>query len=408
MQNKRDFILFLTKLVCIAVLPLFIMVCMGGQSSESESLFNLIKAVDPQNVLGIGWNGLVPHPCLHKLMGVKCNSHCTTIVEIRLENLNLSDIVDVDSLCKLSNLRVLSLAKNQIRGNIPNSILHCTRLTYLNLSNNHLSGRLPLALTKLKYLRRLDISNNHFTSIMPHFMHELKPLYTYYSKSSAVQRISTVDWVEEVHSIHTLSESPQSSESYADQESNESNAGNEHSYAGWDILIPLVLGVGLFLLFIYIVGQKAKNSAKEREILKNLQDSPLKTPPAKAREEVKPVERHSELVFLVEEHERFELEELLEATADLKSQTLCSSLYKVILKNSALYAVKRLKQLQVSFEEFSQTMRQIGSLKHPNMLPLVAYHSTNEEKLFIYKYQSHGSLLNLLEGKLTSNTSRHG
>jgi hypothetical protein len=37
-------------------------------------------------------------------------------------------------------------------------------------------------------------------------------------------------------------------------------------------------------------------------------------------------------VFLVEEHERFKLEELLEATADLKSQTLCSSLYKVILK----------------------------------------------------------------------------
>jgi Leucine-rich repeat (LRR) protein len=201
----RDFNLFLTKLVCIAVLPLFITVCMGGQSSESESLFNFIKAVDPRNVLGIGWNGLVPHPCLHKLMAVKCNSQCTTIVEIRLENLNLSGIVDVDSLCKLSNLRVLSLAKNQIRGNIPNSILHCTRLTYLNLSNNHLSGRLPLALTKLKYLRRLDISNNHFTSIMPHFMHELKPLYTYFSKSSAVQRISTVDWVEEVHSIHTLS-----------------------------------------------------------------------------------------------------------------------------------------------------------------------------------------------------------
>ncbi|GMY31066.1 probable leucine-rich repeat receptor-like protein kinase IMK3 [Fagus crenata] len=219
---------------------------------------------------------------------------------------------------------------------------------------------------------------------MPHFMHDLKPLYTYHSKSSVVQRIITGDWVEEVHSIQTLSESPNSSESIARPE-----ASNEHWYAGWDILIPLVLGVGLFLLFIYVVGQKVKKSAKEREILKNLQDSPLKTPPAKAREEVKPVKRHSELVFLVEEHKRFELEE--------KSQTLCSSLYKVILKNTALYAVKRLKQLQVSFEEFSQTMRQIGSLKHPNMLPLDAYHSTDEEKLFIYKYQSHGSLLNLLE-----------
>nr|POE76850.1 putative inactive receptor kinase [Quercus suber] len=148
------------------------------------------------------------------------------------------------------------------------------------------------------------------------------------------------------------------------------------------------------LLYMYIAGQKA---AKEREILKKVRDSPLKTPPVKAREEVKPVERHSGLVFFVEEHERFILEDLFEATADLQSQTVCSSLYKVVLKNSALYAVKRLKQLQVSFEEFSQTMIQIGSLKHPNILPLVGYHSTNKEELFIYKYQSQGSLLNSLE-----------
>jgi uncharacterized membrane-anchored protein len=64
-----------------------------------------------------------------------------------------------------------------------------------------------------------------------------------------------------------------------------------------------------------------------------------------------------------------------------------------------VYAVKRLKKLQVSFEEFGQTMRQIGNLKHPNILPLVGYNSTDEEKLLIYKYQSSGSLLNLLEGK---------
>jgi hypothetical protein len=128
----------------------------------------------------------------------------------------------------------------------------------------------------------------------------------------------------------------------------------------------------------------------------------------KAKEEVKAVERRSELVFFVEEQERFKLEDLLEATADLQNQTICSTLYKVILKNSSLFAVKRLKKLQVSFEEFGQTMIQIGNLRHPNILPLVGYHSTNEEKLFIYNYQSNGSLLNLLEGKLRSNTSRHG
>ncbi|KAM1256216.1 hypothetical protein ACFX2G_030952 [Malus domestica] len=120
-------------------------------------------------------------------------------------------------------------------------------------------------------------------------------------------------------------------------------------------------------------------------------------PPPNVQEGEKPVENHLELVFFVEEHESFKLEDLLEATADLRNQSFSSSLYKVILKNNALYAVKRLKKLQVPFEEFGQTMRQIGIIKHPNILPLVGYNSTNEEKVLIYKFQSNGSLLNLLE-----------
>ena len=116
------------------------------------------------------------------------------------------------------------------------------------------------------------------------------------------------------------------------------------------------------------------------------------------QEDLKPKERCSELVFFVEERERFRLDELFEATADLHSQTPSSSLYKVKLGN-IVYAVKRLKKLQVSVEEFGQKLRQIGNLKHPNILPLVGYNSTDEEKLIIYKYQSSGSLLHLLEGK---------
>lgn len=119
-QNRRD----LKRLGCIIILSLLITVCLGDQLSESQYLFNFIKAIDPQNVLGIEWNdGLVHHPCLQKLKGVKCNSRATTIEEIRLESLNLSGIIDADPLCKLRNLRVLSLAKYHTRGTIPDSIV---------------------------------------------------------------------------------------------------------------------------------------------------------------------------------------------------------------------------------------------------------------------------------------------
>lgn len=72
----------------------------------------------------------------------------------------------------------------------------------------------------------------------------------------------------------------------------------------------------------------------------------------------------------------------------------------VKLKNNAIYAVKRLKKLKVSFEEFALTMGKIGNLKHQNILPLIGYNSTDEEKLLIYRYQKNGSLLTLFESKL--------
>ncbi|XP_055824254.1 pollen receptor-like kinase 2 [Solanum dulcamara] len=59
--------------------------------------------------------------------------------------------------------------------------------------------------------------------------------------------------------------------------------------------------------------------------------------------------------------------------------------------------------LQVGFKEFSQTMKKIRNLKHQNVLPLVSYYSSNDEKMLIYKYQNSGSLLtlfkNYVEGK---------
>lgn len=399
MQCGRNFNLFWKASIHIMVLFL-ITTCSGGELSETEAFFNFIKAVDPQNVLRISWNGI--HPCSHDWKGVRCNFQATIINEIRLDNCNLAGTINADSLCKLKNLQVLSLAKNLIQGHIPHSILYCRRLTYLNLSSNLLSGRVPVALTKLKHLRTLDISNNHFTGNIPHFKQEFKHKYSVKQSAAQVhnlQKLVSAGEFEPPDVSSSISSGDYLSNSVAPTD-NMPDSGKKVWYDKVEIVIPLVLGIVFFTLFAYFVNKKVSNLARDRKILKSLSLSPQKTPPLVPIEDVKPDERISELVFFVEEQERFEMEDLLEATADLRSQTPCSSLYKVILQNNATYAVKRLKKLQVSFEEFDQTMRQIGNLRHPNILPLVGFNSTNEEKLLIYKYQSSGSLQNLLEGKL--------
>jgi hypothetical protein len=146
------------------------MICSGGEllSSESHSFFSFLKPIDQNNVLNIS---KISYPCL--INGVRCNSNATNIVEIRLDNMNLSGIFDAYSLCRLQKLKVVSLANNNIKGTISSSILHCRRLIHLNVTNNQLSGRLPKSLRRLKYLKNLDVSKNIFS---PNYMAQISKL----------------------------------------------------------------------------------------------------------------------------------------------------------------------------------------------------------------------------------------
>uniref|UniRef100_A0A0R0GHM5 Protein kinase domain-containing protein n=1 Tax=Glycine max TaxID=3847 RepID=A0A0R0GHM5_SOYBN len=290
-------------------------------------------ALDPKNVLNITWIESPSHPCLVKLNGVRCNSNATNVVHIRLENLNLSGTIDADSLCRLQ------------------------KLTHLNVTGNQSSGRLPNALTKLKHLRNLDISNNNFSGMIPSKQQYSHLLSYYVTPSNKLESNSTKEW---------LKESPLSDST--------PNNGKDP----WpEILGVILLGAGLLLSTIYFIVKKSAKFSAEREVVKDHRRvSPITKATTHEVQEVKLKEGDSELVFFVEDRERFTLEDLLRATADLRSEGFCSSLYKI--------------------EEFVETLKKISNLKHQNILPLVGYRSTSEEKLIIYEYQSNGSLLNLL------------
>lgn len=378
MRRAKNLFLILEELILFIALfnPHVIRVCVGAKLLESEAkpFSKFIRAVDPRNKLKINWT-IAPllHPCSGEMMikGVRCNLQKKFVTEIRLENLSLGGKIDADSLCKLQDLRVLNLARNRIHGEIPDSISNCTKLVYLNLSSNNLSGKTPEGLVKLKRLKGLDISKNNFSGIFLPFEHEIN----YYSKYVANDQTDVTTGPEK-----------------------------EKWHGNWATSLPMIFGIILFFLFIYFVN-KMKDITKpdrEKEIPLAFEESLYQTPQLVTTEEVKdqqPEEKGSEFVCFGDENERFTLEDLLESTADLRKQSVCSSLYKVRFRNGVVYAVKRLKNFQVSFGEFRQVMSWIGNLKHQNILPLVAYHSTDDEKLLIYKYQSNGSLLSLLEGK---------
>ncbi|CAI9773398.1 unnamed protein product [Fraxinus pennsylvanica] len=381
MHSKMDLVLLLRLLVSIASIALLGTSCNGGQLSESTTLLNFIRAVDPENVLRIERNRLMPDPCSYKWKGIKCNSGGTTVIAIRLLNLNLTGILDVESLCSLPNLEVLSLSGNSIKGTISEAISKCESLIYLDLSRNSLSGSVPTALTKLKNLERLDISQNQF----------MGRVTTFGSSKRSFLCLKNARITQDLKENGEYSSAIQEN---VPRKALSESSPDAKSHKNWGLWIILGLGIVILLLVLLFVIIRALKRAREKAASAI---SSSKNPPIKAADEVQPQERKSELVFFVEPEEMFKLEDLLEATTGLKMEGLCSSLYIVQLENDAIFAVKRLKKLRVSFEVFDQTMRKIGNLKHPNILPLVAFHSTNEEKLLIYKYQRNESLLTLFE-----------
>lgn len=116
----------------------------------------------------------------------------------------------------------------------------------------------------------------------------------------------------------------------------------------------------------------------------------------------------AKLSFVRDDLEKFDLSDLLKASAEILGSGCFGSSYKAALSNGPVMVVKRFKQMNnVDREEFQEHMRRIGRLKHANLLPLVAYYYKREEKLLITDFVEKGSLAVQLHGTFTFFFSFH-
>lgn len=103
------------------------------------------------------------------------------------------------------------------------------------------------------------------------------------------------------------------------------------------------------------------------------------------------------MVFLDGE-KRFELEDLLRASAEMLGKGGHGTAYRAVLEDGSAVAVKRLREVQIGRREFEGQMEMLGRLRHPNVVPLQAYYYARDEKLLVYDYMPDGSLFSLLHG----------
>lgn len=106
----------------------------------------------------------------------------------------------------------------------------------------------------------------------------------------------------------------------------------------------------------------------------------------------------NKLVFFEGGAYRFELEDLLRASAEVLGKGSVGTSYKAVLEEGTTVVVKRLKDVMVMREEFERKMEIIGKVKNENVVPLRAFYFSRDEKLLVFDYFPAGSLAALLHG----------
>ncbi|XP_022737806.1 probable inactive receptor kinase At2g26730 [Durio zibethinus] len=434
--------------VSIWVLLISIFLLFHVSNSEDEdvkrSLVGFMDKLAPGNVernLSWGWN-MTSDPCKDKWVGVSCDLQLQSVKKVVLDELNLTGVLDIDSVCRATSLSVLSLSKNDVVGLISEEIGNCKSLTHLYLSGNQLSGDLPGSLKQLSNLKRFDISDNNFSGVVPDFS-RISGLITFLAQNNQLSGgIPNLDFsnllqfnvsnnnfsgpipdVKGRFSANSFSDNPglcgelvskacppSAPAPPSSQKSKDSSSKQFLIYSGY-----VVLGLIIVLLVVFKLVSKKKPKEEKVNVPEkgmeantssnNTSSTPNESNTTKHKSEysissVESGKAVSSLVVLTSpKAQGLRFEDLLRAPAELLGKGKHGSLYKVMLDNGATtLAVKRIKDWSVTSHDFKRRMLRLDQARHPNVMPSVAFYCSEQEKLLVYEYQPNGSLFRILLG----------
>ncbi|KAL9685923.1 hypothetical protein QQ045_023377 [Rhodiola kirilowii] len=445
-----------------AALVLSLHFVVSVSESDQEILLKFKESFQNNGKLS-SWNAS-SNPCANGVanwVGVICTAS-GSIHGLKLENLGLVGELNITPLKNLVNLRTLSLKHNSLSGSLPGvnqlGALKSVYFSYNNFSgeiadeafagmlslkkvhlgNNGFVGKIPASLTKLPRLLELRLEDNHFQGQIPSFVS--KEL-TYLNVSNneldgpIPEELQDLDMASFSGNKNLcggkLAACPESVASVS-AETNTSNVTNStpesatatsHKLHKSSIIMGSV-AVGIIVLMTAIVcilksrPRRAQDSVESPVLEKLSKHKASHESPVQAEIDVghsmtsigggKKDQQTTKLTFLKDATEKFDLQDLLQASAEILGSGVFGSSYKadIGLIGPAI-VVKRYRQMNnMDREEFQEHMRRLGRLDHPNLLSLVAFYYRKEEKLMISHFVPKGSLAVHLHGK--QNADRPG
>ncbi|KAL0335714.1 UNVERIFIED_CONTAM: putative inactive receptor kinase [Sesamum radiatum] len=415
---------------------IFLLLSMAdAETTEArDALVQFIEKLAPQRGENWGWN-TSSDPCKGGWKGVTCYSDLATIKKIVLDELNLTGTLDAASLCSTKALMVLSLNSNNVVGTLPDEISKCSHLTHVYLHGNNFSGSLPGSLSRLSNLKRVDVSDNGFSGGIPD-MSRISGLLTFLADNNQLSGlIPKFDFsnLEEFNvSNNNLSGPvpdlggrfngtsflgnpglcgkplPNACPPSPPAAKKGSSKKDYFMYSGYALIGIIVVGLVAFKLI-----KKGKSNSKKNVAKKGSQVTDDKVSSTSSESKVVGGNRSefsitsaesgrgsSSLVVLSSPMvNELKFEDLLRSPAELLGRGRNGSLYKVTLNEGVALAVKRIRDWYISRDDFKKRMQRIDQVKHPNVLPVVAFYCSSQEKLLVYEFQANGSLFRLLHDR---------
>ncbi|CAI0442064.1 unnamed protein product [Linum tenue] len=399
-----------TSLLLFLLLLSFLATVSSG-SLQSDALLRF-KAGLGNNAALLTWDPAVD-PCngdRSNWAGVLCTDGL--VWGLQLEHMQLAGVIDVDALAAINNIRTLSLMDNRLAGPLP-EVKKLGKLKTLFLSNNYFSGEIPAgAFDGMGSLKTMNLANNDFTGRIPISITVLPRLtMVRLDGNQFTGRIPEFrqNLLRAVNLANNELEGPiPKSLSHM----------NPNSFSV--IIILLVLVIILIATILCLLLRHRRKHAASRQLARDsftsgkviLTSAPAvravqreeathvssASVAAGAHAQARRADQANRLLFLRDDVERFDLQDLLRASAEVLGSGTFGASYKAGVVGQAM-VVKRYRHMNnVGREEFHEHMRMLGKLKHPNLLPLEAYYYRKEEKLLVSKFVDKGSLASHLHG----------
>ncbi|XP_075662561.1 probably inactive leucine-rich repeat receptor-like protein kinase At5g48380 [Castanea sativa] len=384
-----------------ACLFLDILEISNGLRSDIDCLKSIKHSLeDPYGYLNTSWNfinnteGFICkftgvecwHPDENKVLNLRLSDmgfsgqfprgikNCTSLTGLDLSNNKLSGPLPFDISHLAGFLTSLDLSSNNFSGEIPVNLSNCSYLNVLKLDHNHLTGGIPAELSLLPRLKQFDFSNNMLSGPIPY----LGP----YSRITADSFVNNTKLCGvPLEPCPTPKQRRKSDFSF--------KGGFQVGYA--------VSAVSVITIFMFRSHYVACMNDKRRAKNKNEEADQVNQPPTEWRL-LEGSKKNSQLEGKVT---RLNFTELSEASNNFSPNNAIGPgkigvMYKGMLPNGSLLAIKRLHGCQSLEKQFICELLTLGTMRHNNIVPLLGFCRERKEKLLVYQYISNGSLYDWL------------